>query len=68
VTAVWKPLQKELFENQEDLEAEALRLLEKNPKKARSYLTEYSREWGEKVVARACKLGDELWTKYDEKF
>jgi dipeptidase len=68
VTAVWQPWQTELFENQSEVEEEALRLLKKNPKKARQYLTKYSMEWGNKVVDRAWKLGDELWTKYDEKF
>jgi hypothetical protein len=32
------------------------------------YLTDYTQLWGNKVVDRAWKLGDELWTKYDEKF
>jgi dipeptidase len=68
VTAVWKPMQTELFANQAKVEAEALRLLEKNPKKAREYLTKYGVTWGDRVVERAWKLGDELWTKYDEKF
>jgi dipeptidase len=68
VAAVWGPLQKELFHNQAAVEAEAQRLLEKDPKKARKYLTDYGIKWGDKVVARAWKLGDELWTKYDEQF
>lgn len=68
VTAVWQPLQQELFDNQKSVEEEALRLLKKNPKKARKYLTEYGIKWGNRVVERAWKLGDELWTKYDEKF
>jgi dipeptidase len=61
-------MQKELFDKQAAVEKEAVRLLEKNPKKARKYLTEYGIEWGDKVVDRAWRLGDELWTKYDEKF
>ncbi len=68
VTAVWGPMQKELFDNQAAVESEAVRLLEKNDKKARKYLTEYGIEWGDRVVERAWTLGDELWTKYDEKF
>lgn len=68
VAAVWGPMQTELFENQQKVEAEALRLLKKNPKDARKYLTDYSIRWGDKVVRRAWKLGDELWTKYDEKW
>ena len=68
VTAVWKPWQKELLANQAKVDEEALRLLKKNPKQAREYLTKYGITWGDRVVERAWKLGDELWTKYDEKF
>ncbi len=68
VWAVWKPMQKELFDNRKKVESEALKLLKKNPKKARQYLTDYGIEWGNRVVERAWKLGDELWTRYDEKW
>ena len=68
VTAVWKPLQKELFLNQAQIEKEALELLKQDPSAARAVLTDYGIEWGNKVCERAWKLGDELWTKYDEKF
>jgi dipeptidase len=68
VTAVWKPWQSELLANQAKVDEEALRLLKKDPKKAREYLTKYGITWGDRVVERAWKLGDELWTKYDEKF
>jgi dipeptidase len=68
VTAVWRPWQVEMFANQAGIEKEAMALLKKNPADAREFLTKYTLEWGNKVVARAWKLGDELWTKYDEKF
>lgn len=68
VTKVWQPMQEELFANQSKVEEEALSLLLKNKQKAQTYLTNYIMEWGNKVVERAWKLGDELWTKYDEKF
>ena len=68
VTAVWAPMQLELFANQAAVDAEAVKLLEKNRKKARRYLTEYGIEWGDRVVERAWELGDELWTRYDEQF
>jgi dipeptidase len=68
VTAVWAPMQQELFDNRAAFEAKALELYEKSPKKARKYLTDYGIEWGDRVVERAWLLGDELWTKYDEKF
>jgi len=68
VDAVWGPIQIELIENQQNVEEEALKLLEKNPKKAIDYLTKYSVQCGNRVYKRAWKLGDELWTKWDEKF
>ncbi len=68
VTTVWGPMQQELFANQEQLEKKALELLEKDRNKARKFLTEYTNEWGKKVVQQAWDLGDFLWTKYDEKF
>lgn len=68
IDEVWNPWQEELFGNQEKIEKEAQDLLKQSPVKAKKYLTEYTNKWGNKVVDRAWKLGDELWTKYDEKF
>ena len=68
VEAAWKPLQAELFSGQKQIENQALVLYKKNPEEARKFLTQYSIKWGEKVVNAAWQLGDELWTKYDEKF
>ena len=68
VDAVWNPMQAELFNQQADIEKEALALYKKDPEKARKFLTNYSIKWGDKVVNEAWKLGDLLWTKYDELF
>ncbi len=68
VDKVWAPMQKKLFENQANVEREALKIYQRDPQKARYFLTQYSMEWGNKAVERAWKLGDELWTRYDEKF
>lgn len=68
VRAVWDVRQQELFDSQSEIEREALRLWKKKPKKGIQYLTEYCTKWGEKVVKESQKLGDDLWTKYDEKF
>ena len=69
VEAVWGPMQKKLFEKQADVEAEAVKIYDpKNPEKTIEYLTNYTNQWGEKVVQEAWDLGDLLWTKYDEKF
>jgi dipeptidase len=69
VDAVWNPIQKELFNNQQKIEEEALHLYKENdPQKTIKYLNQYSNGWANKVVDEAWKLGDFLWTKYDEKF
>jgi dipeptidase len=68
VTGVWAPMQAELFDSQIELEQKALKLLKQKRTEAQMLLTKYAIDWGNKVVARAWKLGDELWTNYDEKF
>ncbi|MHC4513207.1 MAG: dipeptidase [Planctomycetota bacterium] len=68
VTAVWQPMQKRLFADQNTIEKQAQTLLEDNPQGLREFLTKYCCDWGERAVARCWKLGDALWTKYDEKF
>ncbi|MGD9488037.1 MAG: dipeptidase [Calditrichaceae bacterium] len=68
VDAVWNPMQAEVFANQKNTEQEALNLYHKNKNKSRAFLTKYSMDWGNRVVDRAWKLGNELWTKYDEQF
>ena len=69
VDAVWNPMQEELFSSQKEVEQKALNLYDKKDSApVIEYLTGYSVKWGDKVVKRAWKLGDELWTKYDEKF
>lgn len=68
VEAVWLPMQNEMLDNQKTVDAEAKKLLKDNKEKAVKYLTDYGIKWGNKVVEEAWKLGDLLWTKYDEKF
>jgi dipeptidase len=69
VEAVWKPWQTELFRNQKQIEKEALNLYKPdNPDKTIRFLTDYTNDWGYKVVKKAWELGDFLWTKYDELF
>jgi len=68
VAKVWGPMQKELFEAQINIDNHASRLEARNPKEAKRFLTDYTIQWGDKVVDEAIRLGDFLWTKYDEKF
>ena len=69
VDAVWNPMQQQMFDEVEKVEAKALEIQKAGKKdELIKYLTNYTNVWGNKVVNRAWKLGDELWTKYDEKF
>jgi len=69
LAAKWGPMQKQLFQEQKEIDEQALQLYNKrNPEKTIEYLNTYSNQWGEKVVEEAWKLGDFFWTKYDEKF
>jgi dipeptidase len=68
VNNVWQPMQQQMFDDQSNIEKIAIELLNKNREEARKYLTNYFINWGDKVVNEAWKLGDKLWTKYDEKF
>ncbi|NCU37320.1 peptidase C69, partial [Candidatus Falkowbacteria bacterium] len=55
--------------NQKNIEQKALDAYNaKNPAQTRQLLTDYTNEWGTRVVDQAWKLGDLLWTKYDEQF
>lgn len=68
VDAVWNPMQTQLFADQKAVEEKAINLYNKNPEEAKDFLTDYTFLWGNRVVDRAWKLGDFLWTKYDELF
>ena len=66
VDSVWMPLQKELIDNQKNIDNLAKNM--KSKKRRIEFLNQYSNDWGNKVVNKAVELGDYLWTKYDEKF
>jgi hypothetical protein len=68
VAAVRDPIHKKAFEDQKRIEDEALKLHKKSPEEAIDYLTGYSVGLAEKITEAYWKLGDDLWTKYDEKF
>jgi dipeptidase len=68
VRAVWDPMQKEMFANQNEIERKAVDSLKKDKKSAVEMITKYSFDLQEKVVNRAWDLIDDLWTKYDERF
>jgi len=63
-----KTIQAQIFEEQRKIETEVLLLYKKSSRKAIKKLTDYSMMKGEFVIKKAWKLGDDIWTKYDEKF
>lgn len=65
---VFKPLQKQFFTGQKEIDKKALALLKDDPDKAKEFLTSYCNKCGNKAVEEAWKLGDLIWTKYDGKF
>ncbi len=66
VDAVFVPMQHELFKNQANFEQKVLQI--PSIKKRKTFITNYTLEHAEKAVNEAWKLGDFIWTKYDEKF
>lgn len=69
VTAVFEPMQTELLNKQvNEFDKKAQELLKEDVEKMKEYVTNIAIEWGEKVAEEAWKLGDFLWTKYDEKW
>jgi dipeptidase len=66
VDNVWIPLQQEIFIKTADTEKQLETI--SSPGERKSVLTEFTVNWGNQVVKSAWKLGDFLWTKYDEKF
>ncbi len=69
VMNVFDPMQKELFAQQNEFEKVALKLYDANKlAELEVFLTNYTLKTGEEAVSKAWKLGDLIWTKYDELF
>jgi dipeptidase len=65
---VWKQLEDKAFEQQAAIEAEALKLYQEDPEKAREFLTSYCQQQAGQAVADYWKLAGELWVKYSATF
>ena len=68
VAAVREPLQEKLLTAQEETAEKAKALSSQNPAKAKSYLTETTKQACFEATQAYWNLGDLLWTKYDEKW
>jgi dipeptidase len=68
VARVRDPLQTKLFAAEKEVAATAAKLLAADPSKGRAYLTQKTADACAEVTEAYWKLGDLLWTKYDEKW
>ncbi|MCP2620337.1 C69 family dipeptidase [Candidatus Aminicenantes bacterium AC-334-K16] len=64
VRQVWAPMEKEQFDLQHQIEAQALALLKQNPAGARKFLTNYTHQQALMALKKAKKLIRELKTKF----
>ncbi len=64
VQTIRTPFEQNMFDNQSRIEAEALELLKKNPKKAQEFLTNYSNGKMNEVTAMFLKLRNDVIVKY----
>lgn len=62
------PLQRKFLDAQEETAATAVRLLGEDPARGREFLTQTTREACRETTRAYWRLGDRLWTKYDEKW
>lgn len=68
IREIWSAIEDSAFAGQQEIEREAARLYAKNPRKARAFLTDYSHSIADKAVEAYWQLGDDLWSKYTNKF
>ena len=68
VELVWREIEKKAFENQPEFEKRIAELYKKDPEKAKREMTAYSHKLANDAVDRYWQLGDDLWTKYTNKF
>lgn len=66
IDKTWKPMQKEFFDNQQDVENQALMLLRAGKRnEAVHFLTDYTSRCGLQAVETAWETGDYIWTNFD---
>jgi dipeptidase len=68
IEKVWKEIEEKCFSDQAAIEGEALALHESDPEKAKQFLTDYCLKIANDAVASYWQLGDDLWSKYTNRF
>jgi len=65
---VWQAIEDETFARQQEIEEEALRLYRIDPARAEAFLTEYCHRIANKAVEDYWQLGDDLWSRFNNRF
>lgn len=68
IEKVWQQIETGVFTQQPEIEKQTVALYKKSPKSAKTFLTNYCLKTANRTVARYWLLGDELWSKYTNKF
>ena len=68
IEQVWRDIEEKLFADQTSIEEQALALYEENPEKAKEFLTQYCLDVANAAVESYWQLGDDLWSKYTNRF
>jgi dipeptidase len=68
IEKVWKDTEDRVFQDQQSTEDQALLLFKKDPQRARRFLTEYCLKAANQTVEAYWKLGNDLWSKYNNLF
>ena len=68
VEEVWKDVEGKAFAGQTEFEKKIVEIYRTDPVRAKRMLTEYGHGLANDAVARYWQLGDDLWTKYTNKF
>ena len=66
--ADWMGIEPGVGDRQPEIDRRATELLLEDPEAARAWLTELSHDACEEATEAYWRLGDQLWTKYDEKW
>jgi dipeptidase len=68
IEKIWKDIEDKIFQDQQKIEVQALLLFKKDPQKARLFLTDYCVKAANQAVEAYWKLGNDLWSKYNNLF
>jgi dipeptidase len=68
IEQVWREIEDKVFADQASVEEKALAVYEENPEKTKEFLTKYCVTIANNAVESYWQLGDDLWSKYTNRF